>query len=284
MQINKILQKYKININKLTELIIGKSKDKILSHLVSSQLDADRMDYLLRDSKSAGVPYSNIDIEWIIRHTVVKEGLVFFYERAKYAIENYLVGRYHMYKQIYTHDRSVAFDALLVQIIKRLKKLYNDKNYFFDKNNNFIIEHIKPLLENEIMDVEKYCELDDYVFSTYLKLLISEKDKILSDLCYRMWNGKLFKRNKIKNNHNKIKNKLLKAGYDPEYYYVKKVLKKVFYYDFEKIKQNKKHEVIWIITDLGKKKKFIELSDIIDLSKIKNLENHTYYYTLEEFL
>ncbi len=280
--VNKILQKYKINIKTLTDLIEGKSKNTVLSHLVSSQLDADRLDYLLRDSQSAGVSYSAIDTQWIIRHMVNKNGKIYFHEKARYAIENYLVSRYHMYKQIYTHEKSVAFDAMLTVIIKRIRFLYYN-DYRFNVENLFIIKHIKNIIENKIMNIIEYCKLDDYVFHTYLTLLIKEKDEILSDLCKRFVEGNFFKRIKT---HKllKIQSELKKMNYNPKFYFLKKDLKKISYYDFEKIKEKKDHEILWLISDLGGISKFINSSDLIGISKIKKPQEETYYFTLREVM
>ncbi len=281
--VNKILTKYKIDIQSLCDLIEGKHKNEALAHLVSSQLDADRLDYLLRDAKSAGVGYSSVDIEWIIRHMIYKENQLFFHIKAKYAIENYLVGRYHMYKQIYTHEKSVAFDAMLEVIMNRLRYLYKS-GYVFHTDNLFIISELKDLIENKIMDIMQYCNLDDYVFHTYLRLFIKEKDLILSDLCKRLLNVNLFKLVKKDIKHSIIIKKLKSKGYDPKYYFFKKDLKKVSYYDFQKIREKKFHEIIWMISDSEEKQRFINSSEIIGLSKIRNPNQETYYYSIKEVL
>ncbi len=281
LEINKILVKNNIDVDEVARLIAEKKKKRVLSQLVSSQLDADRLDYLLRDAKAAGVKYSTIDIDWIIRHMIIVGDEIQFLEKAKYAIENYLVGRYHMYKQIYTHEKSIAFDVLLVNIINRVRELYN-KGYEFNSENKFIIRHIKNLLENKVIDIIKYCNLDDYVFYTYIRLLMNEKDKILSDLCSRFVSSNLIKR--IKNKDLKVvKENIKKSGYDLNYYFAKKDLKIVSYYDLDVNLKYKPHEIIWIKTDSGKRIKFIELSDIIDISKLKHPNKITYYYTINEF-
>ncbi len=279
--INKILKKHKIPIDQLTSLILGKHPNMIFSQLVSSQLDADRLDYLVRDSKSAGVKYSIIDIDWIIHNMVIENKRIIYDEKAKYAIENYLVSRYHMYKQIYTHYKSGAFDAMLYSLINRMRFLYNSKKYIFHSENIFFLKYFIPIIKDEIIPIDLYCEIDDYSMHTYIKLLMKESDTILSDLASRFTNYKLFKLLPSQTHLEDMKKELLIAGYDPNYYLIKDHKRKIAYYDFEKICQNKSHEIIWIKTKEHGIKKFINLSEIIDKEKIKKPINIVNYYAIE---
>jgi len=79
-------------INELCMMIEGKHPDGVLSSLVSSQLDADRMDYLLRDGQTSGVGYSHVDTQWIIRHLFIKDKKIVFPLKVQYAIESFLIG------------------------------------------------------------------------------------------------------------------------------------------------------------------------------------------------
>jgi uncharacterized protein len=77
--------------------------DQATASVISSQLDADRMDYVLRDGYHAGVPNSQFDVDRILQMSHIDEsGLVFDY-RATTAIEGYFIARYHLYLQLYYH-------------------------------------------------------------------------------------------------------------------------------------------------------------------------------------
>ncbi|MCV4820433.1 hypothetical protein OFM15_30600, partial [Escherichia coli] len=80
----------------IARIIRGNFRRKSLGQLVSSQLDADRMDYLLRDSMMTGVKYGIYDLEWIIRSLEIDEDgdRLFVSSRGLYAVEDYLQARY----------------------------------------------------------------------------------------------------------------------------------------------------------------------------------------------
>ncbi|MFT5682294.1 MAG: HD superfamily phosphohydrolase [Myxococcota bacterium] len=90
----------------------------ILSQLISSNLDADRLDYLVRDSYYTGASYGRIDVPWLVNHMgrhVDGEGRVNMAldRRALYAFDNFMVARYHMFLMVYFHAKSVAHELLL---------------------------------------------------------------------------------------------------------------------------------------------------------------------------
>jgi len=111
--IAKILKKHRINPEDVADIIEGNYKNEYVSLLVSSQLDADRLDYLKRDAYYAGVNYASIDVSFLVRNVMIVEDKIAYSTKAIYAIESYLLGRYHMFKQVYNHKISIAFDTLL---------------------------------------------------------------------------------------------------------------------------------------------------------------------------
>ena len=89
----------------------------LLRALVSGELDADRMDYLLRDSFYTGVNYGRYDLDWIIQNlnAADKDGKMFLAlsRAAVFAFEDFLLSRYHMFVSVYYHHTSVNFDTML---------------------------------------------------------------------------------------------------------------------------------------------------------------------------
>ena len=89
----------------------------LLRALVSGELDADRMDYLLRDSFFTGVNYGRYDFEWIVQNLqpAAKDGQVYLAlaKAAAFAFEDFLLSRYHMFLSVYYHHTSVSFDHML---------------------------------------------------------------------------------------------------------------------------------------------------------------------------
>lgn len=89
----------------------------LLRQVVSSELDADRMDYLLRDSFYTGVNYGNYDLDWVIAHlgAHVHDGVaeLSLGSRAIFAFEDFLLSRYHMFLSVYYHRTPICFDRML---------------------------------------------------------------------------------------------------------------------------------------------------------------------------
>lgn len=89
----------------------------LLSAITSSELDADRMDYLRRDAYACGVSYGNFDHVWLCNHLTCIPGAgevsLGLQHKAVWAFENYLLARYHMFLAVYYHHTSLCFDHLL---------------------------------------------------------------------------------------------------------------------------------------------------------------------------
>ena len=94
----------------------------ILHQLISSELDCDRMDYLLRDSYFCGVSYGNYDLDWILDNLQLceKDNSVYLgiTERAVVTFDDFLLSRYHMFLMVYFHYRPVCLEQLLYKYFK----------------------------------------------------------------------------------------------------------------------------------------------------------------------
>ena len=94
----------------------------ILRAMVSGELDADRMDYLLRDSFYTGVNYGRYDLDWIVQNlnAAVKDDRAYLAlsRAAAFAFEDFLLSRYHMFISVYYHHTPVNFDQMLRRYYK----------------------------------------------------------------------------------------------------------------------------------------------------------------------
>ncbi|MEM9242469.1 MAG: HD domain-containing protein [Pseudomonadota bacterium] len=111
---------------KLVErLIMHQEKEKsLLADIVSSQLDADRLDYLLRDSHFCGVDYGEYDFPWLLNCLSVvnykgKNRLGIF-ENGIGGVEHYLLARRLMTRNVYQHQKKHSAENLLVHFLKYL--------------------------------------------------------------------------------------------------------------------------------------------------------------------
>lgn len=89
----------------------------ILSQIVSSELDADRMDYLERDSYFCGTNYGKIDTEWLIQnltfHRVEEKVFLALNRRGLYSFDDFLISRHHMHLMVYFHHKSIIYEEML---------------------------------------------------------------------------------------------------------------------------------------------------------------------------
>ncbi len=89
----------------------------ILSQIVSSELDADRMDYLERDSYFCGINYGKIDKDWLQQnltlHIVKNKAYLALNRRALYAFDDFLISRHHMHLMVYFHHKSIVYEEML---------------------------------------------------------------------------------------------------------------------------------------------------------------------------
>ena len=144
-----------------TSQIAIENKDgyNILVKIVSSQLDADRMDYLLRDSMMSGVQFGQVDIDRIIQNIAIvknKKGVyqLAFHERVLGSIEEMLDARFKMYKYFYNHHTVVGINRLLyyatnniVNECQDIAKLFHWKS--FDSGSSTDMHIMNLLLERK---------------------------------------------------------------------------------------------------------------------------------------
>ena len=156
--------------------------------LISSQIDADRMDYLLRDSYYAGVTYGQFDLTRIL-HGIrpVPDGIA-FNVNSLHAVEDYIVSRYQMYMQVYFHPASRAMEVILKKLLARAKDLYPQHLDYFKRTSPCLI----PFFEGQ-HDLQDYLALDDGVMNTYFQAWQTCHDAILADLARAYVNRHLLK-------------------------------------------------------------------------------------------
>jgi len=194
-------------------------ENDILNQIVSGQLDADRMDYLLRDSYFTATSYGQFDLERILRTMRVRktsEGrkVIVVKHTGIHSVEDYIMARYQMYWQVYYHPVARSYEAVFIQLFNRLKDIFKDnKDYFED------MKVLIPFLEKAEVSEEEYYRLDENSL-LYCCALIQDKDDVIAaDLAKRLQNRKLFEYvDYNEENLAQIKNMLRENGYDEQYY------------------------------------------------------------------
>lgn len=196
--------------------VIRKDYDKpIIVNLVSSPLDADRMDYLLRDAYFTGVNYGTIDMDRILRMLRPHQGRIVVKQSGMHAVEDYLMSRYQMYWQIYFHPVTRSSDIILKQIFRRAGELFLEGFEFK------FLPHPLPHLFGRKISVKDYLLLDEALIQTAFMQWRNEGDDLLSSLCARFIDRKLYKYVEIDSldieTIDRIKDTFVEVGLNPEY-------------------------------------------------------------------
>ena len=203
----------------IVSIIQHTHENDILNQIVSGQLDADRMDYLLRDSYFTATSYGQFDLERILRTMRVRktsEGrkVIVVKHTGIHSVEDYIMARYQMYWQVYYHPVARSYEAVFIQLFNRLKDIFKDnKDYFED------MKVLIPFLEKAEVSEEEYFRLDENSLLYYCALIQDKDDVIAADLAKRLQNRKLFEYvDYNEENLAQIQNMLRENGYDEQYY------------------------------------------------------------------
>ena len=161
--------------------------------LISSQLDVDRMDYLLRDSYHTGVGYGRFDLEWLLHslRIVERDGdweVAVDLDKGLRAVESYVLARYYMYQQVYHHKTGRAAGAMVLGILRRAAELLREGCEIFAPE-----PLQRLLLQPKALTPEEFLELDDVVLGYALRAWSRSEDAVLSDLCRRFLGRRIFK-------------------------------------------------------------------------------------------
>ncbi len=167
-----------------------------LHQLVSSQLDMDRLDYLSRDSFYTGVSEGVVSNQRIIKMLNVRDDKIVVEEKGIYSVEKFIVARRLMYWQVYLHKTVVSSEKLLIGILKRAKYCaHRGDELFASPALRFFLYSSYgrgDFIENREI-LKAFVKLDDYDILGAIKVWIDHSDRILSDLCRRLVNRKLFR-------------------------------------------------------------------------------------------
>ena len=177
--------------DKVAAIIEGKFQPAALAQLVSSQLDVDRMDYLLRDSLMTGAKYGIYDLEWIINALAIDEAADRIYVQARgiYAVEEYLQARYYMFRQVYFHRTLRSAEAVLRSIMRRALDLLDDGEEVWHATGTAF----EKILRRETLTISDHMQVDDSDFVFHIKQWQKSSDAILSDLSRRFISRRMFK-------------------------------------------------------------------------------------------
>lgn len=216
-EVNRVLREFDAELpRRVADVICKTYPDSMITALISSQMDADRMDYLLRDAYFTGVHYGTFDLERILRVMRPHNGKIVIKESGMHAVEDYLMSRHQMYWQVYFHPVTRSAEVILRKIFLRAQYLYQN-GYTFNH-----LLHPFPSVFNQTLSLQEYLLLDEAIVLTMFHQWAQEADSVLSDLCRRFMHRNLFKYVTLRNPDPKLLEQVIETfkqlGVDPEYY------------------------------------------------------------------
>jgi HD superfamily phosphohydrolase len=209
----------------------------LLSQIVSSELDVDRMDYLARDSYYCGTSYGKVDSDWLIANLTshLHDGSLNLAldRRALYTFDDFLISRYHMYLMVYFHHKAIIYDEILFRYLRSA-----DCDFFLPS------------------EIKEYVFYDDYKIHTHLAQSQNKWARMIADKKpYRM----LYESHEQKTREfSNLETKLSESGIDTISASSKGSLSK-YYGDQKNLKIR---EPIYVIdSDQGKAKRVSKIED-----------------------
>ncbi|NHI83221.1 MAG: HD domain-containing protein [Candidatus Thorarchaeota archaeon] len=128
-ELGELLEYGGISRNRIADLVRGKRKrknDSVVSSIVAGQVDADKMDYLIRDSFYCGVNYGLVDIHRLINSLEASDDLILQFDlAARGALESFLVARYEMFLNVYYHKTVRSVEIMLVKMMHAADSVLN---------------------------------------------------------------------------------------------------------------------------------------------------------------
>lgn len=191
-EINRVLVEHSAKLpHRVAAVIRGESNPGWLSLAISSQLDADRFDYLLRDAHMTGTKYGVFDLErlLLLLRVTPDGGKVYVAAKGLLPVEKYLQSRYQMYRQVYFHKTVTSAEAMLMAVLDRAADMAAEG----------VVPAVPPgtplakLLTRQQLDIDEFLSLDDAVLLSAMNLWQHCSDPILADLSSRLLNRRLFK-------------------------------------------------------------------------------------------
>lgn len=276
-EINEVLRRVGEDFPQRVADVIAKTyENPLVVSLISSQIDADRMDYLQRDAYYTGVSYGHFDMERILRVMRPTEDGIVIKSSGMHAVEDYIMSRYQMYWQVYFHPVSRSAEVILTKILHRAKELY-ENDYAF---------RYEPVPFSSFFEgnptVADYVALDESVLLAYFGFWQKERDPILSDLCERFLNRRLFQYAEFDpateyKKFGKLKQLFESAGLDPTYYFVTDSPSDLPY-DFYRPGEPNERVPIYLLMPDDTLKELSRASDVVDAISGKRRVDHKMYY------
>ncbi len=168
------------DLPRLMQIIDGDVEETFLHEMVSSQLDVDRLDYLLRDQFVTGADVGGFDKERLLRAMEISdEGSLVVDAASIGAVEAYLVTRWHMYQSVYFHKLNMLTQAYYVRALARARELHENGSLPLSLK-------MRDMLSNRELTPYRYSNLTDAFVIADVFAWADHEDPILSGYAKRL--------------------------------------------------------------------------------------------------
>ena len=238
-----ILKKYGIDPQTISDLVKGIAPDVLANQILHSEIDCDRMDYLLRDAHYTGLNYGNYDRDYLLHHFCTFESagedILAIKHNALHCAEDFLNARFAWYSQVVRSSRGAKYDALAEEITF----------YLLEKGQIYSYSDLLDMVKN---DASGFYGFNDQYFMTLIHKLHREKffskDKRMEEIVECV----LFEKSPSTIRCEEFKQRILNqddSGVNEKYY--KKALEKVK--EIESVLNKIGDPGNWIVVDIPKK-------------------------------
>ena len=172
-------------------LLQHRPRPGFLTDCLSSQLDADRFDYLLRDNLMTGSQYGAYDLEWLLHALTIDPAgdRLAVHARGISAVEAFLQSRYHMYRNVYFHKVVRSAEGMVKLALQRAKRLAVQGRLVWPA-----VDHtVHAALLGRQLSIDQFTDLDDVSMIHCFKLWARGEDAVLARLCRGLLYRRLFK-------------------------------------------------------------------------------------------
>ena len=190
--VNRLLRQFAVDLPRDVAGLLAHSPTRTwLSDVISSQLDADRFDYLLRDNLMTGSRYGDFDLNWLLHSLTIDHTGNRLAVQAKgvSAIEAFLQSRYHMYRNVYFHKVVRSAEGLVRLVLQRAKRLAVQDRLAWPAPG----DAVHSALLGRQLSVREFVDLDDISMLHCFKLWSGGQDAVLAKLCHGLLYRQLFK-------------------------------------------------------------------------------------------
>ncbi len=228
-EVHQVLEGVQTGLSERVASVIERTFDpsRALVKLLSSQLDMDRVDYLLRDALMTGAGYGTFDVEWLLHAMRIGEvdgepevGLDL--KKGQSIAEDYIMCRYYMYLHVYFHRTTRAAEVMVEKLLQRAREVQAFLPGF-DALNALLKGRLQPTDEQSL---SLYLQLDDGIIWTAMHLWSQHEDRILRDFSMRLLHRKIFQGIDVESEQQgfdliqKMEQRAMAEGISPDYYVI----------------------------------------------------------------